>query len=88
MNEPMTLISIRLPGTMINQCRRLAPILGFSGYQPLIRSYIAQGLGRDWPRVALDEDVPQLLSMLRELGVEEEILAQAVEQMESENEDG
>ena len=52
-DRKMTTISIRLPEDVIEDLKLLAPELGFSGYQPLIRAYIGQGLRKDlagWPR--------------------------------------
>jgi len=39
----MTTISMRVPEDLIDLKRR-APELGFSGYQPLTRAYVGQGL--------------------------------------------
>ncbi|AUB35755.1 hypothetical protein COO91_01646 [Nostoc flagelliforme CCNUN1] len=43
-NRPMTTITIRIPEDVIEDLKRVAPLLGFSGYQPLVRAYIGQGL--------------------------------------------
>ncbi len=40
----MTLISLRLPDHVIDDLKEVAPTLGFSGYQALIRAYISNGL--------------------------------------------
>ena len=37
-DRPMTTISIRLPEDVIEDLKLLAPEMGFSGYQPLIRA--------------------------------------------------
>src|SRR3990172_7121875 len=37
-NRPMTTVSIRFPEDVIDDLKRMAPVLGFSGYQPLIRA--------------------------------------------------
>ena len=39
-DRPMTTISIRLPKDLIDDLKDIAPSLGFSGYQPLIRAYM------------------------------------------------
>ena len=39
-DRPMTTISIRMPEDVVEDLKRVAPLLGFSGYQPLIRAYI------------------------------------------------
>ena len=46
-NRPMTSVTIRIPKDIIEDLKRIAPQLGFSGYQPLIRAYIGQGLRQD-----------------------------------------
>ena len=40
----MSTISIRMPEDVVEDLKRVAPVLGFMGYQPLIRAYIGQGL--------------------------------------------
>jgi hypothetical protein len=51
----MTSISIRVPEDVIDDLKLLAPKLGFSGYQPLIRAYIGQGLRKDLARLENDQ---------------------------------
>jgi hypothetical protein len=46
-DRPMTTISLRMPEDVIEDLKQMAPLLGFSGYQPLIRAYIGQGLRSD-----------------------------------------
>lgn len=43
----MTSVTIRMPEGVVKDLKKVAPLLGFSGYQPLIRAYIGQGL-RGW----------------------------------------
>jgi predicted DNA binding CopG/RHH family protein len=43
-DRPMTMVSIRIPDDVIEDLKRIAPILGFSGYQALIKAYVGQGL--------------------------------------------
>jgi len=50
-DRPMTMISLRIPEDVVQDLKRLAPLLGFSGYQPLIRAYIGQGLRADMERL-------------------------------------
>ncbi len=76
-DRPMTTISIRLPEDVIDDLKEIAPALGFSGYQPLIRSYIGQGL-----RVDLDKlegsQVQMLTESLREQGISDEVISNAI----------
>ena len=53
-NRPMTTITIRIPEDVIDDLKRIAPLLGFSGYQPLVRAYIGQGLRTDLERLEGD----------------------------------
>ena len=50
-NQTMVPVSIRIPEDVIEDLERIAPQLGFSGYQPLIRAYIGQGLRQDLVRL-------------------------------------
>ena len=43
-DRPMVAITLRMPEDVVGDLKRIAPLLGFSGYQPLIRYYIGQGL--------------------------------------------
>jgi hypothetical protein len=50
-DRPMTAISLRIPEDVVEELKEVAPSLGFSGYQPLIRAYIGQGLRKDQARL-------------------------------------
>lgn len=54
MDVHLTTITIRMPEDVIEDLKRLAPVLGFSGYQPLARAYIEQGLRADLERLEGD----------------------------------
>jgi hypothetical protein len=77
-DRPMTTISMRIPEDVVEDLKRVAPILGFSGYQPLIRAYIGQGLRADLERLEQKPDVSTLLKNLRKRGVAQEVIASAV----------
>jgi len=47
----MTTISLRMPEDVVVLLKHVAPLLGFSGYQPLIRAYVGQGLRQDLERL-------------------------------------
>lgn len=53
-NRTMTSIAIPMPEDAIEDLKRVAPLLGFSGDRPLVRAYIGQGLRSDLDR--LEED--------------------------------
>ncbi|MEH2085238.1 hypothetical protein [Nostoc sp.] len=76
-SRPMTTITIRIPEDVIEDLKRVAPLLGFSGYQPLVRAYIGQGLRADLER--LDGDtVSTLIASLKRHGVSDEIIREAL----------
>ncbi len=75
--RPMTSITLRMPKDAIEDLKRIAPLLGFSGYQPLIRSYVGQALRKDLER--LDSDtMSELLSSLKRRGVRPSVLKEAL----------
>ena len=66
--RPMTAISMRFPADVIEDLKRVAPLRGFTGYQPLIRAYVGQGLREDLEQ--LEEDpVAVLVENLKRRGV-------------------
>jgi hypothetical protein len=76
-DRPMNTISLRLPDDLIDDLKRIAPMLGFSGYQPLIRTYIGKGLRTDL--IKLEEEKNQFTNFvdsLRRHGVSDEIIAE------------
>jgi hypothetical protein len=73
----MTTISMRLPEDVIDDLKEVAPALGFSGYQPLIRAYIGQGLRKDLARME-NSQVQILAESLRRHGVKDEIISEAI----------
>ncbi len=77
-DRPMTTISLRMPEDVIDDLKRVAPLLGFSGYQPLIRTYIGQGLRADLERLENNLEVADLMESLRKRGVSEEVIASAI----------
>jgi hypothetical protein len=73
----MTTIILRMPQDVVDDLKRIAPRLGFSGYQPLIRAYGGQGLRRDLERLEATPAVSALIESLRRQGVQEEVIASA-----------
>lgn len=73
----MTTISMRVPEDVIDDLKEIAPALGFSGYQPLIRAYIGHGLRKD--QAAMEHS--QLLTLtesLRKHGVADKVISAAI----------
>jgi len=77
-DRPMTMISLRVPEDVVEDLKRIAPLLGFSGYQPLIRAYIGQGLRADLERLEGSVELSTLIESLRNQGVQDEIIASAM----------
>lgn len=79
-NRPMTSVTLRMPEDVVADLKRIAPHLGFSGYQPLIRAYIGQCLRKDLEM--LDNDtVTSLVTNLERRGVSKEILEDALSEV-------
>lgn len=81
-NRPMATISLRMPEDVVEDLKRIAPVLGFSGYQPLIRAYVGQGLRADLERLEQKSELNQLIENLRRHGVEDELLAAALSEVQ------
>lgn len=78
-DRPMKTITLRIPEDVLDDLRRMAPRLGFSGYQPLMRAYIGQGLRADLARFEADApEMARLLDGLRRHGVDDKIIASVV----------
>ena len=76
-NRPMNTVTIRMPGDVISDLKRIAPLLGFSGYQPLIRAYVGQSLRKDLERLDSDS-MSDLVSSLRRRGVSQDVIEDAL----------
>ena len=76
-DRQMTVISIRIPEDVIEELKEIAPSLGFSGYQPLIRAYIGQGLRKDQARLE-NSQVQVLTESLRKHGIADQIISAAI----------
>lgn len=76
-DRQMTTISIRMPEDVIDDLKEIAPALGFSGYQPLIRAYIGQGLRKQQAEMEHSQ-LLMLTESLRRQGVADKIISAAV----------
>ena len=81
-DRPMTMVSIRIPDDVIEDLKRVAPMLGFSGYQALIKAYIGQGLRSDMERLEGGVELSALIESLRKKGVNEETLSAVMEDVQ------
>jgi hypothetical protein len=76
-NRAMSSVTLRMPEEVVEDLKRVAPTLGFAGYQPLIRAYIGNGLRID--RTRLDEgSLPRLIASLKRKGVVDSLIQQAL----------
>ena len=79
-NRPRTTIAIRFPEDVIDDLKRVAPLRGFSGYQPLVRAYVGQGLRVDIERLENDT-VGAFVESLKKHGVSEEVITEALSEV-------
>ncbi len=77
-NRPITEFSLRMPEDVLEDLRRIAPQLGFSNAEALIRSYIGQGLRNDLAKIEQTPEVSSLIESLRRKGIKDDILADAI----------
>lgn len=73
----MAIISLRMPEDVIDDLKEIAPALGFSGYQPLIRAYIGQGLRKDRARPE-NSQLQALTESLRKHGITDQVISAAI----------
>ncbi len=78
-DKTMSAITLRMPENVVNDLKRIAPELGFSGYQPLLRFYVGQGLRRDLT-VLDDGKVQNLVVSLKRHGVDEALIAESLQE--------
>ncbi len=76
-NRPMSAVTIRMPEDVVEDLKRIAPRLGFSGYQPLMRAYIGQGLRVDLERLE-NNTVNALVASLKRRGVSDDVINEAL----------
>jgi len=72
-----TTVTLNLPETVLNDLKRVAPVFGFSNYQPLIQHYVDQGLRVDLERLKIPA-IQSLINNLKRHGVDDTIITQAV----------
>ena len=77
-NRPMTSVTIRIPKDVIEDLKSVAPKLGFSGYQPLIRAYVGQGLRQDMAKLEGLLNVEKFIDSLRKHGVDKSTIDEAI----------
>ena len=76
-DRTMSSVTLRIPQDVIDDLKRIAPQLGFSGYQPLIRAYVGQGLRQDIERLE-GSNLNKFVESLKKHGVEDSIISDAM----------
>jgi hypothetical protein len=79
-NRPMTNVTLCILADVVEDLKKVAPLLGFSGYQPLIRAYIGQGLRVDLERFE-SETVTALIASLKRRGVSDALIEEALNEI-------
>ena len=79
-DRPMVSVTLRMPGDVLVDLKRIAPLLGFSGYQPLMRTYIGQGLRTDLERLD-NTPIAKFVEALRQNGVPDETIQRAINEI-------
>jgi len=82
-NRPMKMVSLRIPEDVLEDLKRIAPLLDFTGYQALIKAYIGQGLRADMERLEGSVEISTLIESLRKQGVKDEIISSALSEAQS-----
>ena len=80
-NRPMTSVTLQVPDDVVDDLKRVAPLWGFSGYVPLIRAYIGQGLRHDLEKLDNMPDFTNFVDSLRRHGVDEGVIALAMSEV-------
>ncbi|BAQ65627.1 hypothetical protein [Geminocystis sp. NIES-3709] len=76
-DRPMKSVTLRMPEDVVEELKTIAPLLGFSGYQPLIRAYIGQGLRQDLEKLE-QSNFLELIDSLKRQGVAETVINNAL----------
>jgi len=78
-DSPMTTITLRMPENVVKSLARMAPVFGFSDYQPLIQHYVDEGLRIDMQRLN-NPTLQKLTKSLKHHGIDEGLIAKALEE--------
>ena len=76
-DRPMVSITIRMPEDVVEDLKKIAPLRGVSGYQPLMRMYVGQCIRKDLKLLA-ENSVAHLVSSLKRRGVSDKLIEEAL----------
>jgi hypothetical protein len=82
-DRPMVSVTLRMPEDVVEDLKRIAPLKGMSGYQPLIRAYIGLCLRKDM-RLLEDDQIAGLVSSLKRKGVSDSVIEEALAEVAQE----
>ena len=83
-NRPMINITMRLPEDVVDDLKQIAPLVGFRGYQALIRAYIGQGLARHVTEIN-QRGYPSVAAALQRRGWNEEDIAALLHEIQTDH---
>lgn len=76
-DKAMTAVTLRMPEDVLASLKELAPLLGFSGYQALMKAYVSEGMRRDEARLFFGP-AQQLAERLKQRGVDPQLVDEAL----------
>jgi hypothetical protein len=80
-DRPLTTITVRMPEDVVQNLKRVAPALGFSSEEALIRYYIGQGLRVDLERLNY-LPIQTIIDSLKRQGVPKLLIDKAIKETE------
>ncbi len=81
-DRPMIEVSLRMPEDVVTDLERIAPLLGFSGCQPLIRAYVGQGLRADLERLEGTAKMIDFVESLKRHGIDDAVISEAMAEVD------
>ncbi|HIO97857.1 MAG TPA: hypothetical protein EYG71_08025 [Leucothrix sp.] len=76
-DRKMTSITLRMPVDVVDDLKKVAPLLNFSGYQALLKAYVGQGLREDLEKLDSDS-MSALVVSLKKHGVSDSVINEAL----------
>ena len=67
-----------MPEDVIEDLKRIAPHRGFTGYQPLIRAYVGQGLREDLATLENRPEIAKFIASLKKQGIKTTAIEKAM----------
>lgn len=80
-DRPFVSVTLRMPRDVVADLKRLSPLLGFTGYQPLLRYYVGRGLREELERLEKPR-VDSLVESLKRHGVRVSTIHEALNEIQ------